>query len=604
MKKIFLSAGILNLYLRLWRHLARRRQYQLILLLVLMLLSAFLEVVSLGAVLPFLGILVAPDRVYNHPIVNDLVQSWGIISADQLVLPLTLIFITIALLAGSIRMILLWTSTRIAFASGADLGIDVYRRTLYQPFHVHVSRNSSEVISGMTNKINDVVFGVLQPSLMLMSSTFLLLAIMIALIAIDPFMAMIATISFGVSYGCIAWISRHRVHLNSERIANEQTQVIKTLQEGLGGIRDVLLDGSQSVYCDTFRKADYPLRRAQGNNFFIGGSPRYIMEALGMSLIALLAYLANSQSGGIASVLPALGALGLGAQRLIPALQIIYSAWTSIAGSYASLNDTLELLDQPLLEEEYQAATEPLPFNKNLRLSNVRFRYTEDGPWVLNGLNLVIPKGSQVGFVGSTGGGKSTTLDLLMGLLLPTEGSFLVDDQEITGKRVRSWQRCIAHVPQSIYLADSTIAENIAFGVNPKDIDLDRVREVAHQAQIDEFIEATSGSYQAYVGEQGIRLSGGQRQRIGIARALYKHASVLVFDEATSALDNSTEKSVMEAIDRLSDDLTVLLIAHRLTTIKHCDIIVELDQGHVVAKGTYDDLLRSSPSFRKMNMST
>jgi ABC-type multidrug transport system fused ATPase/permease subunit len=517
-------------------------------------------------------------------------------------LPLTLMFVTASLVAGAIRMMLLWASTRIAFSTGADLGIDVYRRTLYQPFHVHVARNSSEVISGIVNKVNGVVFGVLQPSLMLLSSLLLLIAIMLTLIAIDPLMALLASISFGVSYGFITWMSRHRVHRNSERIAFEQTQVVKALQEGLGGIRDVLLDGSQSVYCDIYRKADIPLRRAQGNNIFIGGSPRYIMEALGMSLIAVLAYSFNGQSGGIVSVLPVLGALALGAQRLLPALQTIYSAWTSIAGAHASLDDTIELLEQPVLEEALQPGLVPLLLQRDIRFKDVSFRYADNGPWVLEGIDLAIPKGSRVGFVGNTGGGKSTALDLLMGLLLPTKGALLLDDQHLKGDRLRSWQRSIAHVPQSIYLADASIAENIAFGVAPQDIDLDRVKEAAQQAQIGDFIENRLEGYQATVGEQGIRLSGGQRQRLGIARALYKRASVLVFDEATSALDNATEQSVMEAIKGLSGDLTILLIAHRLSTIKHCDIVVELDQGRIVAQGTYDDLLEHSASFRKMAM--
>jgi ATP-binding cassette subfamily B protein len=566
----------------------------------LMLVSAFAEVVSLGAVLPFLGILVAPEHVFNHPIGADVALAWGITSADQLVLPLTVAFAAAALIAGAIRVLLLWASTRLAFASGADLGIEVYRRTLYQPYRVHVARNSSEVISGITNKVNGVVFGVLLPLLTLVSSTVLLVAIMLALIAIDPMVASVAAVGFGASYALITWLSRRRLHRNSQRIAYEQTQVVKALQEGLGGIRDVLLDGTQPVYCDIYRQADHPLRRAQGNNVFIGGSPRPAIEALGMVLIAALAYVLSRQVGGIATALPVLGALALGAQRLLPALQQIYSAWASIAGNHASLADTIELLDQPLPAELLQPAPAPLPFQNAIRFDAVRFRYTSDGPWVLDGLNLSIPRGARVGFVGSTGSGKSTTLDLLMGLLMPTEGELLVDGQPISGNRLGAWQRSIAHVPQSIYLADTTLAENIAFGVPRDTIDLDRVQQAARQAQIADFIESSPEGYQAYVGERGIRLSGGQRQRIGIARALYKQASVLVFDEATSALDNATEQSVMDAIEGLGRDLTILLIAHRLTTVRRCDIIVELEHGRVVAQGTYEQLLDRSPSFRRM----
>jgi ABC-type multidrug transport system fused ATPase/permease subunit len=590
-----------NLLIRLGQHLSRRRYRQFLLLMGMIFVSAFAEVVSLGAVLPFIGILTSPDLVFSHPIVSDVVLAWGITSADQLVLPITVAFVTAALIAGAIRILVLWASTRIAYASGADLGIESYRRTLYQPYQMHVSRNSSSVISGITNKINNVVAFVLLPLLTLVSATVLLVAITIVLIVIDPMVALVAAVTFGTSYALITWMSRRRLHRNSQRIAAEQTQVIKALQEGLGGIRDVLLDGTQPVFCDTYRQADQPLRRAQGNNIFIGGTPRFIMETLGMVLIAALAYALSKQVGGIATALPVLGALVVGAQRLLPALQQIYSSWASIAGNHASLVDVIELLDQPLVAELVQPADAPLLFQKDIQFRGVRFRYTNDDPWVLDNLNLVIAKGARVGFVGSTGSGKSTTLDLLMGLLIPTEGELLVDGQPISGKRAREWQRSIAHVPQNIYLADTTLAENIAFGVPPANIDLDRVRHAARQAQIADFIDSSQEGYQAYVGERGIQLSGGQRQRIGIARALYKQASVLVFDEATSALDNATEQSVMDAVEGLSGDLTILLIAHRLTTVQRCDTIVELEQGRVVAQGTYEHLLEHSPSFRRMN---
>jgi len=599
MKKTLNNTNLPNLLLRLWNHLTRRRQYQFMLLIGLMLVSAVAEVVSLGAVLPFLGVLVAPDLVFNHPIAGDVVLALGITSGDQLLLPFTVAFAVAALVAGAIRILWLWVSTRLSFATGADLGTEVYRRTLYQPYRVHVARNSSEVISGITQKINNVV-GVLLSLLTLISSTVLLVAIMLALIAIDPMVASMAAVGFGTSYAMITWMSRRRLYLNSQRISYEQTQVIKALQEGLGGIRDVLLDGTQPVYCDIYRQSDHSLRRAQGNNTFIGQSPRYAIESLGMVLIAALAYALSHQVGGVATALPVLGALAFGAQRLLPALQGIYHSWTNIAGGHASLVGAIALLDQPLPKDLLQPVPTPLFFQDTIRFDAVRFRYANDGPWVLDGLNLTIPKGARVGFVGSTGSGKSTTLDLLMGLLMPTEGQLLVDGQSISGIRLRAWQQTIAHVPQTIYLADRTLSENIAFGMSPEIIDLGRVQQAARQAQIADFIENSLEGYQAYVGERGVRLSGGQRQRIGIARALYKEAQVLVLDEATSALDNATEQSVMDAIEGLSSDLTILLIAHRLSTVRRCDIIVELEHGRVVAQGTYEQLLVRSPSFRKM----
>jgi ATP-binding cassette subfamily B protein len=455
------------------------------------------------------------------------------------------------------------------------------------------------VISGITQKVGGTMLGILLPSLTLLSSAVMIFSILAALIVIDPMVAAIAMLGFGTSYALITWRSRKRLRENSQRIAHEQTQLVKALQEGLGGIRDVLLDGTQPAYCDVYRRADMPLRRAQAANIFMAQSPRFLMEALGMILIASLAFGLSRQPGGIATALPVLGALALGAQRLLPALQQGFAAWASIAGNQSALRDTIELLDQPV-PEELLRQVEPLAFRDAVRFRDVGFRFTADGPWVLDRFDLSIPKGARVGFVGSTGGGKSTTMDLFMGLLTPTAGEILVDGESVKGARVRSWQRTIAHVPQNIYLADTTVAENIAFGVPNASIDLERVREAAKRAHIADFIEGRPEGYDALVGERGIRLSGGQRQRIGIARALYRRASVLVLDEATSALDNRTEQSVLDSIESLDRELTILIIAHRLSTVQRCDTIVELEQGRIVAQGAYEELLGRSPSFRRM----
>ena len=593
------SSGLADLLIRLWRHLNRRRRRQFVLLACLTPVSALAEVVSLGAVLPFLGILISPGRVFRQPFIAHLARRFDIVSADQMILPLTIGFIVAALVAGGIRILLLWLSSRLAFASGTDLSMEVYRRTLYQPYRVHVSRNSGVVISGIINSVNNAA-GVLLSLLMLISSLVLLAVVTIALIAIDPMMALVSTVGFGALYRVITWMSRRRLELNSKRIAEEHIRVVKALQEGLGGIRDVLLDGTQPVYCEIYGQADGRLRRAFGNNNFIAQSPRFAMEALGMVLLALLAYVASHRAGGVASALPALGALALGAQRLLPALQQVFSSWANIVGSHTSLADAINLLDQPLSPELLVPVSKPLPFVDSIRLDAVRFRYSADAPWALDGLNLKIRKGSRVGFVGTTGSGKSTAFDVLMGLLTPTDGDLYVDDLRIEGNRIRGWQQIIAHVPQSIYLADATLAENIAFGVPRELVDLRRVREAAKQAQIADVIERRPEGYDAFVGERGVRLSGGQRQRIGIARALYKQASVLVFDEATSALDNATEQSVMDAIHGLSPDLTILLIAHRLSSVRRCDTIIELEHGRVVAQGSYEYLLEHSQSFRRM----
>lgn len=597
------NLALSSLLWRLWCHLSRRRQLQFGLMLFLMLVSAFAEMVSLGAVIPFLGVLIAPDKVFGHPVASSVAKVFGIYNVADLLFPLSVAFAATAIVAGSIRILLLWSNTRLSFASGSDLSFEIYRRTLYQPYQTHLSRNSSEVTSGLNYKVSYAV-NVLLQSLNFVSSVVLAVALVLTLVVIDAAVAVTAAIGFGIGYGVISWLSRRRLEFNAKRISRESTQVDKAVQEGLGGIRDVLLDGTQQYYCDMYYRAEYPLRLAMGNNYYIAGSPRFVMEALGVVLIVFLAYNLSLKAGGVSIYMPVLGALALGAQRLIPALQQIYAAWASIVGSQTALAEALVFLDQPIPVEALQPAPAQLEFNKAIRFEAVHFRYGDNNPWVLEDFNLVIKKRSRIGIVGGTGSGKSTMLDLLMGLMQPTLGRILVDDIEVSGLRRRAWQRTIAHVPQSIYLADTSLSENIAFGVPREEIDIERVRQAARQAKIADFIESREQGYNALVGERGVRLSGGQRQRIGIARALYKRASVLVFDEATSALDNATEREVMNAIDELDGDLTIIIVAHRLTTVKSCDSIVELSKGRVVAQGTYEQLLESSPSFREMVKAT
>jgi ABC-type multidrug transport system fused ATPase/permease subunit len=574
----------------LWYHLEKRRQKQFSLLLILMVIASLAEIISIGSVFPFLGVLTAPEQVYQHPLMQPVIQILAITEPKQLILPLTILFIAAVLLTGVIRLTLLYTMTRLSFATGADLSINIYRRTLYQEYEVHVLRSSSEIINGIITKTGTVIGGVISPTLNLISTIILFVGIIGALFAINPTIALSASIAFGMLYWVVIYYTKTHLKSNSKTIADQSTQMIKSLQEGLGGIRDVLIDGTQQFYCKHYRNADLPLRRASGNNQFISGSPRFAMEAIGMALIAVLAYVMTQQENGVSTAIPVLGVLALGAQRLLPALQQAYASYSAIKGSKSSFEDVLILLNQPLPEYADQPLPEPIPFAKEIKLNNLDFRYIEDSPWVLKKVNLSLKKGSRIGFMGVTGSGKSTLLDIIMGLLPPTEGGLIIDNQAINNKNRRAWQAHIAHVPQSIYLSDGTIEENIAFGIEKKLIDYQRVKKAAQQAQIAESIEQWKDGYKTFVGERGIRLSGGQRQRIGIARALYKQADVLIFDEATSALDNETEQAVMDAIEDLSEDITILIIAHRLTTLKKCDQIIKLEENQAIHIGSYEEI--------------
>lgn len=585
------SKNIFKLISHLWGHINLRRRRQFILILILIVSASFAEIVSIGAVIPFLGILTAPDMVFAHAAAQPIINMLGLTESGQLIFPLTIAFGTAAILAGVMRLLMLWAITRLSYATGADLSLSIYKRTLYQPYEIHVGRNSSEVISGIVAKANLAISNVIVPLLTIISSIIMLGLILIALVSIDPFIALVTFGSFGLIYLLIIRGTRRQLLQASQSVASESTQVVKSLQEGLGGIRDVLLSGSQEVYCQIYRKADHALRRAQGNTAFIGQSPRYLMEALGMLFIAILAFTFSQTTDGIAKAIPILGGLALGAQRMLPVLQQGYAGWSSILGGQISLQDTLDLLDQELPDYASRQVSTPLLFNEKITLNQVCFRYTSETPWVLEKVTLNIGKGDRVGFIGTTGSGKSTLLDIIMGLLRPTDGSVEIDGQPITIANHRAWQMNIAHVPQDIFLADSSIEENIAFGVVKDQIDHERVRDAARQAQIASIIDTWAKGYETVVGERGVRLSGGQRQRIGIARALYRRADVIIFDEATSALDTETEQAVMEAIEDLSGNLTVLIIAHRITTLKNCTKIVELGDGVIKRVGNYEEIV-------------
>ena len=427
-----------------------------------------------------------------------------------------------------------------------------------------------------------------------MTSSFLLfIGIFGALFFISPVVAMSLIIGLAVIYLSIISYTRSTLASNSDIIAKNTTLMIKSLQEGLGGIRDVIIDSSQEFYRELYRKADLPYRRAAGTNVIIGMSPRYILEAIGMSLIASIAYMLIQKEGGVATVIPVLGVFALGAQKLLPALQQVYSSYSHIKGANSSFEDVLSLLNQPLSKYVEQSENILIPFKKEIRLKNFSFRYEKSTPWVLKNINLAFNKGERIGIIGGTGSGKSTLIDIIMGLLSPVEGMLSVDNQLINKKNINKWQKHIAHVPQSVYLSDSTIEENIAFGIPKDEINSQLVKVAAQQAQISDLISGWRDGYKTFVGEQGARLSGGQRQRIGIARALYKKSDVLILDEATSALDNATEQRIMNTVKELSSEITIIIISHKLSTLKDCDRIVKLDKDGVVHVGRYESIVNN-----------
>tara|TARA_B110000008_G_scaffold61680_1_gene61475 strand:+ start:11425 stop:13161 length:1737 start_codon:yes stop_codon:yes gene_type:complete len=572
---------VILLLKRLWLQINTKRKKQLGLVMVLMLMASVAEIVSIGAVIPFLGILSNPELVFEHERLQFFINYFGITNSSQLLFPFTMIFTIAALLAGLIRIALLWSQTRIATLIGADLSFQIYNHTLHQAYSEHIAQNSSEVIATISTKTDHVVGQTLLPILAILSSFIMLSAILILLILIHPAMTFSAIAGFAFIYIMLILTTKKKLHLNSHIISRNTNKMIKFLQEGLGGIRDIIIDGSQATYAEAFKAVDGERRRRLANNQIMAQGPRYGVEALGMVLIALLALSLSGTEAGLIAVLPMVGALAVGAQRMLPMLQHIYGSFSLIRGSEGVLKDSLTLLERPPPKAVKKLPEEIIFFNKEIVLRDLGFCYQNNMPWILSKINMKIPKGSMIGFIGTTGAGKSTLLDIIMALLLPSKGSIEVDGVEINEKNYRGWQSHIAHIPQSIYLSDTSIAENIAFGLPRNQIDYKRVVDAAKKAQIDETIQSWDEHYDTLVGERGVRLSGGQRQRIGIARALYKNSDVMIFDEATSALDQVTEKAVMDAINEISKDVTILIVAHRLSTLKNCDSVVELENGKI-----------------------
>ena len=590
----WLQDSTFSLFLQLGPFLGRERKKQLAVLLLLMLLSSFAEVLSIGALLPFLGILTSPATVFQSKYLQPLIQLMGITTAHQLLIFLCLVFAGAIVFANLLRFITLWLGTRLSFAIGFDLSLTVYRGLLYQSYSFHVARNSSELVS-LINSAGELINRVILPALNFISSSFMMVFILTALLVINWLASAIIFGGIGVLYIVMVYLTNQRLNKNGQKIAIESIVIAKTLTEGLGGIRDVLLDGTQEIYSNVHIDADRKLRRASGNNLIIATAPHYGIEAFGILIIIGVAYLLALEPKGLLSAIPVLGAIALGAQRLMPVLQKMYSTWSEMQGNRDSFRRVVQLLYQlkPPLPSRLQRSS--IPFKDRIELANIAFRYGPELPWVIKNINLTLHKGVCYGLIGKTGSGKSTLIDLVMCLLEPTKGTIAIDDKIISSENASSWQAHIAHVPQSIFMSDTSILENIALGIPLGLIDQQRVDLAVKRAGLANFVEDLPEGIHTIIGEHGVRMSGGQRQRIGIARALYKDADVIIFDEATSALDSQTEEEVMNSIYSLGGEndkkYTIILIAHRLSTLKKCHQIIEVGSGEITRIGTYQEII-------------
>lgn len=563
---------------KILRHITKKKKVQLGVLFLISILSSIAEIVSVGSIIPLLGMLSnSMGNKIDISILKNIGYGEGGIESSVVVF----LFIMAAILSGITRIIYTIMQSKIAHEIGVDFSLKMYSQTLSRPYIWHIAQNSSEITTGINLKVANIVQNMIIPVLTITNTIVIGIGIVSLLLLVSYTVTIVALTSILIVYGLIALFVRQKLDSFAKILNTEQTAVFKTMQEGLGSIQDVIIDGTQQVFYEKYKKSEVPLRKAIAGVQIYTATPRFAIEAISMSIMAAIALYFSKTTSDIA-VITVLGAVALAAQRLLPLLQQAYVSWSCIQAGKEAVREALKFIElDPRELKIAKVETNKIEFKKEITLENVSFKYPGVERKQLKNIHLTINKGDRIGIVGETGQGKSTLINIILGLLDPTEGRVIIDEQELNTENIQAYQKNIAHVPQNIYLTDGSILENIALGEEIKIIDKDRVVTAAKLACVDESIKNMIQGYATIVGERGVRLSGGQKQRIGIARALYKNASILVFDEATSALDGKTESKIIEEIFKFNKDMTIIMIAHRLSSLRSCNKIIEVKDSRL-----------------------
>ncbi|WP_265090672.1 ABC transporter ATP-binding protein [Psychrobacter sp. SWN149] len=512
-------------------------------------------------------------------------------------------------LASVLSMITTWRLSLFAYSVGTEISDRLYHYYLRKDWLFHASGSSAQLTKQIATEALRVTNFIILPFIQMNARLVLAVFISISIFIYNPLIATVGVVLFASGYVIIYRVIRKRIALYGEYVSTTSTDRFRLMNEGFGGIKDVLLYNRRHDFVHQFETSGKLFARAQGVNTALSQAPRYLMELLAFgAMIGLVLVLLTTRDGNLSQVLPVLTVYALAGFKLLPALQQIYHSVATIRGNTAAFDSIKEDLLASLVIEDEQSDTSDILDNraidlskiKNIRLNRVSFTYPNKIMPALDNININIPVNSTVGFVGESGSGKSTAIDLLLGLISPNTGELMLDNIIIDKQNRKAWQQYIGFVPQSIFLSEGSITENVAFGICHDDIDLAQVKQAVKLAHLESLVESLTEGLDTKVGERGVQLSGGQRQRIGIARALYNQADVLVFDEATSALDGITEKVIMDAIEELSGQKTIVMIAHRLKTVKNCDVIYLMKQGRIVEQGTYQQLIDNNPMFKKM----
>ena len=569
--------GILNLVFRLRSQLSKPRKKQIFLLFVLMLALSFAEAISLASIVPFIGVFINPDIFYTHPWLVFFINFFEIKNNNELFLFVSAAFILIIILSFFIRLLFLFLSHKITTYTEADFKTKIFQYNINQSYSYHLEQNSNIVMSNIMQK-TQAISAFLNANIQILSSLMIFVFVMTILVLIKPIITISIVLVLILFFILVSSINRKKILKNSETISKNQNKIVDIFQDSVGYIGEITLYSLQNIFITKFNKFSYQIAESFKYNKNIGESPRIYLEYFALISLTILIFFLNQSKNEITDSLTILAALGLGAQKILPLINRIHSSYTNMRSLQIIIKDTLDILDKSKSENFKELFSEKILLKNFIKLNNVYFSYNDNKNQILKNINLEIKKGSKVGIKGTTGSGKSTLGNIIISLLNPTQGQLYIDDILINHQNKLAWQKNIAIVPQNVFLNDVSIAENIAIGIEPKDINLEKVKKFAKLAQINNFIEKTPHQYNEKVGEKGIRLSGGQRQRIGIARALYREAKVILFDEATNQLDEETENLIMQSIQDFDSEITVVFITHRLSTLKYCDQIIDLDK--------------------------
>jgi ATP-binding cassette, subfamily B, bacterial PglK len=598
---------VINLVSDIWSVLTPGQRRWVLAAQLLSILMAFSTVSGIAAIAPFFAVFGQPELIDHNALLHWAYVHGGFSSKRGFVVALGIAFIAVMLIANLINVLGALAMGRLALRIGTELQSTLFAEYLSRPYSFHIHANGTTLFNNILYETARLTNGILRNAFMLVTNLITASFIILSILLLSPMIALAMIVGLAGGYALIYLVLRNRLlqlGQTQSRSAIEQAQI---LHESFGAIKEIIVLQAQDFFRGRFERASKSFSLAGALNQVVSENPRYFMECVAAVGLVGLALVLGGREEGVGPWLGQLTFLAFAAYRLLPILQLIFAASVNIRAGRAGLDliapdlrrarTAIHTTTPAILQTDCAWQVRP---QQEIRLEEVSFRYAPDQPWALRGVSLRVPARAAIGIVGVNGSGKTTLVDVIVGLLVPSEGRVEVDGSALDEANRAAWQSRIAYVPQNMFLLDSSIAQNIAFGIPAADINRHRLLEAARLAQLDEFIKTLPAGYDHRVGERGIQLSGGQRQRIGIARALYREATVLVFDEATSALDGLTEQELMATLGRLRGRYTTILIAHRMTAVRSCDIIFELENGRITGSGTYDGLLKSSAVFRRM----